>query len=316
MIPPDPEDGLPEATEISPAVESGDPLGAVSHGEDFLQAEATDSRSPDPLGAARERPEHLESTEPPPLATRLLASTLLTIIALFLLYSPWPLITKLHAVGAACCAQIPSHTITFQGRPMPIDSRNSGIYLGVLLAIAIMWVGRRQRAASYIPARVRNLLMLGVLAMMLDGFNSVAQTHHFHVLYQDTNLIRVITGTLAGMALTILVVPIYNRLVWRDSAIIAVAEDYVELGGFLIVAILVIVSLQAAPAALYYPLSILSIAGFLVTMTMVNSCIILVSLRREHTVADERGLFLPALAGLVFTLGEIFLITTFRAHAG
>jgi uncharacterized membrane protein len=258
----------------------------------------------------------IEESEAPGSASILLASALVSITALFLLYSPWPLIAKLHAVGAACCAQIPSHTITFQGRLMPVDSRNSGIYLGVLLVIAVLWAGGRQRAASYAPARVRNLLMLCVLAMILDGFNSVAQSHHFHVLYQDTNLIRIVTGTLAGMALTILVVPVYNRLVWRDPAIIAVAEDYVELGGFLIVALLVILSLQAAPSAFYYPLSILSIVGFLVTMTMVNSCMILVSLRREHTVANERGLVLPALAGLIFTLMEILLITTVRAHAG
>ncbi len=281
MIPRDPEETLPDPAETPPA------------------------------------PEQLEhaTSPPPPLAARLLASALLAITALFLLYSPWPLIAKLHAIGAACCAQIPSHTLTFQGRPMPVDARNSGIYLGVLLVIVILWLGGRQRAASYAPARVRNLLMLAILAMMLDGFNSLAQTHHFHVVYQDTNLIRIVTGTLAGVALTILVVPIYNRLVWHDPAIIAVAEDYVELGGFLIVALLVILSLQAAPSALYYPLSVLSMLGFLVTMTMVNSCLILVSLRREHTVADERGLFLPALAGLVFTLVEIFLITTLRAHA-
>ncbi|MGH2410712.1 MAG: DUF2085 domain-containing protein, partial [Chloroflexota bacterium] len=150
------------------------------------------------VSRAPRQPPRPETASPPSPASRLLASALLAITALFLLYSPWPLIAKLHAVGAACCAQIPSHTITFQGRLMPIDSRNSGIYLGVLLVIVVLWVGGRQRAASYAPARVRNLLMLCVLAMILDGFNSVAQSHHFHVLYQDTNLIRIVTGVLAG----------------------------------------------------------------------------------------------------------------------
>ncbi len=252
---------------------------------------------------------------PPSPTARLLVSALLTVAAFFVIYSPWPLIAKLHAVGAACCAQIPSHTITFQGRAMPIDSRNSGIYLGVLLVITILWLTGRQRAALYVPAGVRNILMLCVLAMIFDGFNSVAESHHLHTYYLDTNTIRAVTGTLAGMALTILVVPIYNRLVWCDPAPIAVAEDYVELSGFVIVAVLVIVSLQAAPATLYYPLSILSIVGFLITMTMVNSCVLLVSLRREHSVVGNSDLFIPALAGLVLTFLEVLAITSWRAFA-
>lgn len=251
---------------------------------------------------------------PPSPREALLLSGLVTTLVLFIIYSPWPLTAKLHAIGAACCAQIPSHTISFRGMLMPIDSRNSGIYLGVLLVIAILWLTGRQRAAEYVAPRIRNLLMLCVLAMIFDGFNSVAQTHHFHVYYQDTNTIRIITGILSGMALTILVVPLYNRLVWREPLPVAIAEDYVELSGFLIVGVLAILSLQAAPWALYYPLSILSIAGFLTTMTMVNSCIILVSIRREQSVANERGLLIPALAGLVFTCAEILLITAWRAH--
>ncbi len=247
-----------------------------------------------------------------PLRDRLLVSSLLTVIALFVIFSPWPLMAKLHAIGKACCAQIPSHTITFGGRYMPIDSRNSGIYLGVVVVIAILWAAGRQRAALYLPVRVRNLLMAFVLAMVFDGFNSLAATDHLHTLYTDTNLIRVITGTLAGVALTILVVPIFNRLVWREPEPIAIAEDFTDLTGYLAGAMLIILSLQAAPPLLYYPLSILSIAGLLITLTMVNACIILVSTRRERSVASERALFIPALAGLVFTCGEILLLNILR----
>jgi hypothetical protein len=50
-------------------------------------------------------------------------------------------------------------------------------------------------------------------------------------------------------------------------------------------------------------------------MVMVNSCVLLVSLRRERSVASNRDLFIPALAGLVLTFGEILLITTWRAFA-
>lgn len=250
----------------------------------------------------------------PPLRTRLLVSALLTVVALFVIFSPWPLEAKLYAIGHACCAQIPSHTITFSGaRPMPIDSRNSGIYLGVFMVIAILWLTGRQRAALYAPKRVRNLLMGFTLLMMLDGFNSVAQSNHLHTFYTDSNTLRAITGTLAGMSLTILVVPVFNRLVWREPEAVAIADDYFDLLGYLGGSVIVIISLLQAPSLLYYPLSLASMAGLLITLTMVNTCIILVSSRRENSVENERGLFVPALGGLVFTCCEILLINLVRA---
>lgn len=258
--------------------------------------------------------EHAHHSPPLPLRTRLLVSSLLTIVALFALFSPWPLQAKLRTIGHACCAQIPSHTITFTGGGMmPIDARNSGIYLGVFMVIALLWLTGRQRAALYAPARVRNLLMAFVLAMMLDGFNSLAIEKHLSAYYQTTNAVRAVTGTLAGMALTILVVPIFNRLVWREPEVIAIAEDFSELAGYLVGALVIVLALIQAPPLLYHPLSILSIAGLLITLTMVNTCIILVSLRRERSVADERGLFIPALCGLVLTCCEIALLDLARA---
>ena len=251
-----------------------------------------------------------ESRVPQSLRTRLLVATLLTVVALFALFSPWPLDAKLRTIGHACCAQIPSHTIRFDGRAMPIDARNSGIYLGVFLVIAMLWLTGRQRAALYVPASLRNLLLGFTAAMILDGFNSLQHAQHLRGWYPESNTMRTITGALAGISLTILVVPLFNRIVWREPEAIAIAEDFTELAGYLGGGVLLILALLQAPSALYWPLSILSIVGLLITLTMVNTAIVLVSIRRERSVASERGLFVPALGGLVFTLFEILLLLT------
>ena len=242
------------------------------------------------------------------LRTQLLIATLLTVVALFALFSPWPLDAKLRTIGHACCAQIPSHTIRFDGRAMPIDARNSGIYLGVFLVIAMLWLTGRQRAALYVPPSLRNLLLGLTAAMILDGFNSLQHTQHLKGWYPESNTMRTITGALAGISLTILVVPLFNRIVWREPEAIAIAEDFTELAGYLGGGVLLILALLQAPSALYWPLSILSIVGLLITLTMVNTAIVLVSIRRERSVASERGMFVPALGGLVFTLFEILLL--------
>ena len=249
-----------------------------------------------------------DSRVPHSLRTRLLIATLLTVVALFALFSPWPLDAKLRTIGHACCAQIPSHTIRFDGRAMPIDARNSGIYLGVFLVIALLWLTGRQRAALYVPPSLRNLLLGLTAAMILDGFNSLQHTQHLKGWYPESNAMRTITGALAGISLTILVVPLFNRIVWREPEAIAIAEDFTELAGYLGGGVLLILALLQAPSALYWPLAILSIVGLLITLTMVNTAIVLVSIRRERSVASERGLFVPALGGLVFTLFEILLL--------
>ena len=102
----------------------------------------------------------------------------------------------------------------------------------------------------------------------------------------------------------------------ETMAVVPLAEaagiPFISLAG----AVVIIISLVQAPSLLYYPLSIFSIAGLLVTLTMVNTCIILVSLRREHSVRDERGLFIPALAGLAFACCEVLLLNMVRAASG
>jgi hypothetical protein len=128
--------------------------------------------------------------------------------------------------------------------------------------------------------------------------------------------VRVITGAFSGMALTILVVPVFNRLVWRKPAPIAIAEDVGELSGYLGATLVLILTLLRAPRLLYYPLSLLSLAGLLTTLVMVNSCIFLVSLRRVNTIDNARALLLPALGALAFTCFEIMAVDLWRNVQG
>ncbi len=238
----------------------------------------------------------------------ILFALLAAVLAFFLVLSPWPLQDKLHAIGHACCAQIPSHTIRFAGHAMPIDARNSGIYSSVIVTIAVLWLAGRRKAALFVNPRVGLVLMILVLAMVFDGFNSLAGTHHLHTFYTDTNNLRVVTGVLAGTALTILVLPLFNLLVWSDPEPLAIAEDFGELTGFLIAALVLIMTLTSAPRSLYYPMSILSIAGLLATITLLNTCIGVVSFRRRNRIASLRAFALPAMAALVVACCEITAI--------
>jgi uncharacterized membrane protein len=268
-----------------------------------------------PSGSEPDVPAPQEPANPPTPRQRAIVAALLAIIALFLVASPWPLSNKLHAIGRACCAQIRSHTLVLGGHPMPLDSRNTGIYLGVLLVLALLWLTGREKAALFTPPSVRNLLLGLVAAMIVDGFNSMQQSEHLRGLYVDSNALRVITGVLSGMALTILVIPVFNRIVWRHPDPIAIADDFTDLAGYLGAALVVILMLLRAPAMLYWPLSLASILGLLITLTMVNSAIVLVGLRHERSLQTRSDLIVPLLAGLTCTCIEITLIDLWRIAA-
>ena len=293
-----------------PGMSADDP-GRLPEGMPAINAQGIGvSERPDsPAGAG-----HVDETgDTPPFSeprrdTAALTGALGAIVAVFFIVTPWPLPDKLHAIGHACCAQIPSHTIRFAGQAMPIDARNTGIYTAVFVTVAMVWMAGRRKAALFVTPRLGLLLMALVLAMVFDGFNSLAESHHLHTYYIDTNNLRLVTGTFAGIALTILTLPLFNLLVWRRPEPVAIAEDVGELAGYLVAGLVVIVTLARAPASLYYPMSILSIAGLLVTLSFVNTCTGLVAFHRRNQIDTPRDFLLPGLAGLVVACFEIAAI--------
>ena len=117
------------------------------------------------------------------------------------------------AVTAVNPTQMPGISRRHQQVVLRRRIQRTFIYLGVFLVIAMLWLTGRFRAGLYVPPTVRNILLGLTAAMILDGVNSFEHTHHLHAFYADSNALRAITGTLAGMSLTILVVPLFNRIV-------------------------------------------------------------------------------------------------------
>ncbi len=236
------------------------------------------------------------------------------VVVLFVALTPWPLDAKLRLVGAACCAQAPTRTLSFGGQAMPLDARDAGLYLTLLLALAAAVVVGRGRSAHWPPRPLLALLGGLFVAMVVDGINSTLQTRGLHGLYPTTNPIRVITGAGAGLALAVLGLPLVNRVVWRVPEDEAVLEDYTELAGFVVAAIVAAAVLLASRAWLYYPLSLLSTLGVLVGWGLVNAVVVTVATRREQRAATGGDAALLLLAGVVLTLCEVAVVDVVR-HA-
>jgi uncharacterized membrane protein len=245
---------------------------------------------------------------------RPLAAALALVALLFFVLSPWPIERKLRLVGYACCTQAPTRTIRIGGQLMPVDARDAGIYLALLLCLGMALIVGRGRGGRWPAASVAALLVGLLVAMVLDGVNSTLQTRGLHALYHTTNAIRVITGAGAGMALAVLGLPLVNRVVLRSPEDEPVASDYGDLAGFVAATGVLVALLLAPPARLYYPLSILAVAGVLAGWGLVNGVVVTVAMRLENRASTLADAGLLWLAGIVLSLFEIWLVGTLRSR--
>jgi hypothetical protein len=178
--------------------------------------------------------------------------------------------------------------------------------LGALLGFLALAALRRWRVSGLPPSEVLASLVSFIVLWGIDGLNSfLALLPNAPYLYGPHNLLRFITGILNGLALSIIVYPIFNFLLWREANTKRVIRNFRELGYLLVPAALLVWIVQTQAPSLLYPLSILSILGVLAMLTLVNTMIVLIVTRRESKAQSWRDAFLPLSLGMAATLLEL-----------
>ncbi|MCE5190955.1 MAG: DUF2085 domain-containing protein [Actinomycetia bacterium] len=117
--------------------------------------------------------------------------------------------TVFHWVGYGLCHQLPERSLFADGLQLPVCARDTGIYAGFVLSLIVISLIERGRRPSELSRPW--LLLVGAVffgAMVADGVTSYAGWR------ETTNDLRLVTGLLAGYAMTLLVVPILNGQMW------------------------------------------------------------------------------------------------------
>jgi len=219
----------------------------------------------------------------------------------------------LDLLGAGVCGQIPSHSFIIGGRQLPLCARCTGTYLGALLGFLGLAALRRRRVSDLPPNGVLASLASFTFLWVVDGLNSFLNLFPSAPhLYQPHNLLRLITGTLQGLALSIIVYPVFSFLLWKETNTRRVLRNWRELGYLLIPAALLIWIVQTQASFLLYPVATLSILGVLAMLTLVNTMIVLIVTRRESKAESWRDAFSPLLLGLLATLLELSVLGLLR----
>lgn len=235
------------------------------------------------------------------------------IIGLWLAGTPAGLLGKADAIGYAVCHRIDLRSFHLGGRPLPLCSRCTGMYLGAMLAFAYFIFRGRGRAGAFPSWPVLVVLGLFGLAFAVDGLNSYL--HFFPEaphLYPPSNTLRMITGTGLGLALGTLVYPGFNQSAWRDWRFEPALHSVPDLAVLLALAALLVLVVLSGNPLLLYPLALISSLGVLTLLTLIYTMMLLMALRRENRATAWQDLALPLTGGLALAIAQIALIDVGR----
>ncbi len=195
-------------------------------------------------------------------------------------------------VGYAVCHQLPSHSYTAWGIPLPLCARCTGQYLGVLLVLGyILWLGGRN--IQRFPTRPALVILGGlVIAWAVDGLNSYLDFLGLPHLYTPQNVLRLLTGMGEGVALMALFWPLFAQVTWPVTGREQLgARDIVVVLGIGYASAFLI---HVGDGRVRYAFGLLSALGVLIVMTLLFSTLLRLATHRVGTNSSrwERGLFL------------------------
>jgi uncharacterized membrane protein len=239
---------------------------------------------------------------------------LLGLVLLGFVLFPLPLLEKLRILSAGVCAQRPGHSIFFGEVQPPLESRMIGIYGGFFVAIATLVLAGRGKWTGMPSVPVLALAVLFIAVMGFDGVNALFYDLKLPHAYPPQNWLRLITGTLCGLGIALLVLPIFNFSVWRmgDHRPVVALRG---LAGLLAVEALFVAVVLTGFALLLYPVSIVSVMGVGGLLVAINLLVVLSILRREGQAVRVADLLGPGSLAVTLAVGELLLLAGMRFWA-
>lgn len=238
----------------------------------------------------------------------------LAVIAVIWFITPGGLLDKADHVGYGVCHQIPIRSPFFGGRQLPLCARCSGQFLGALGGLLLLVALGRGKAAKLPPAAVSAVLLGFIAVWALDGLNSYLTFFPgAPYLYEPHNILRTTTGAMQGVALISLVLPFFSVTLWREPSQRPTINSLREVLLLVGVVALIVAAVGSEWAPLLYPLALLSVAGTLMMLAMVNTMLVVLALKREGKTAGWRDALPLMIAGLALAMLELLVINLLRA---
>ena len=226
-----------------------------------------------------------------------------------------PALTGGDYIGAALCHRITLRTFEINGRQLPLCARCTGMYLGVALSFAVLFLARRERRTDLPPLPILLLLIGFIGAMGIDGLNSY--THFFpnfpHV-YEPQNWLRLVTGMGTGLAMGLLVFPALMQTLWRDGNGRSIIETGREMLGLVILAGTAVLLVLSNQPTILYVMALVSVAGVLMIVTSLNAVLLLMIFKRDGLAVRWQETAVPLLISFGLAVLELATIALLRLN--
>lgn len=225
------------------------------------------------------------------------------------------LIPAVWGVGFPVCHQLPEHSLFAGGLQYPLCARCTGIYLGFLTGVAGLAIQGRLRAGRLPSGGTLAVLFLAIGLMAADGFNSLlGASGDSRLLYETTNLLRITTGLSAGVALSLLLVPMLNDSLWNRTNALKSADVPSDLLGYAVLAAMAGLVAYSQRPALYYPIALLSGLGIASLLSTAGAILATSLLRVERRATTIREAARPVVAGVALAAVTAGLLGFVRAQ--
>ena len=240
-------------------------------------------------------------------------------LALFIILTPDSILNKADVVAAAVCHRIPSHSFFIDEHQLPLCQRCSGTFPGALTGLLVQWVVWRRRRCQRFP-RWKIFVVLAVLAGIwaLDGFNSYTTmlTGRAEGLlgYAPQPWLRLLSGVLMGMGMSVILVPAFNQIMWADGEAAATLRSWSELAFLVVVEFVTAGAIYLLEPVLLYPVALYSVAGVLAMFICLGAMLFVMALGRDSALTGWREAWLPLVWGLVFALVVIGIMNFLRVQ--
>ena len=213
----------------------------------------------------------------------------------------------LHWLGFGLCHQMPERSYVAGGLQAPVCVRDTGIYVGFVIAFAVVALLHRGQRPSDFPHTYIWVVAAGFVAAM--GFDGVTS---YLGLRSTTNELRLITGLGVGFSASILVFPMLNDLLWRGGGSGRVLDTPSKFAVWLAALPVSYVAIHYGGPALGSWFPMLIAAAVVFTLTAINLVIVAMLPFFDRKATSARQLLAPATVALVVAFVEIALAAQFR----
>jgi len=180
--------------------------------------------------------------------------------------------------------------------------------------MALVW--GRPRASGPPSRGIMVTLVLFLAVWAFDGINSyIYLLTREPFLYQPHNILRLITGMLQGIAISMFFLPFFNQVFWRRPDPRPVLAGWKDLAIILLLTGVLTLAVNSQWGPLFYPLAALSVAGVFLLLSLVGTLVFVMLFRAENTGETGQDFVRFFIPGMAFAVLLIAGIDALRAWA-